>query len=240
MTDPIATATANVRRFLGMPDDEPTELTFFYEGRVFLAHAMNSTQHVQLLRQAEKREGFNGAYQLVNGPLNPQLFFRYEPNKIHRGWNGRANDPMVLSLRALFLDCDPERIKGISATDAEKAEAKAVADAIAEAMGSAVGHNTVGRGDSGNGYFVLVALQPCEWSSETTAKISKLLGLLNRKFGVPKRVKIDTSVSNPARLMPAAGTWKRKGWNSPERPHRLTSFTCSETVERVPLEVLCG
>lgn len=240
MTDLLQAATVNVRRFLGMPADEPTELTFFYEGRVFLAQATNAANHVQLLRAAEKREGFNGAYQLVNGPLNPQLFFRYEPNKIHRGWNGRANDPMVLSLRALFLDCDPERIKGISATDEEKAKACEVADAIADAMGAAVGHNAIGRGDSGNGYFVLVALQPVPPTAETTTKISKLLGLLNRKFGVPKIVKIDTSVSNPARLMPAAGTWKRKGWNSPERPHRLTTFTCAESVERVPLEVLCG
>jgi hypothetical protein len=101
------------------------------------------------------------------------------------------------------------------------------------------GAGAVGRGDSGNGYFVLLALVPIEPSNETTVKISKLLGLLHRKFGRPG-VKIDTSVSNPARLMPAAGTWKRKGWSTAERPHRITSFVCAETITRVPLEALCG
>jgi hypothetical protein len=240
MSDRIETATATVRRFLGMSADEPTELTFFCEGRIFLAQSRTAQDHVRLLREAERMSGFNGAYQLVNGPLNPQIYARYEPNKIHKAWNGRANDTVIQSLRAIFFDCDPERLKGISATDEEKRAACEVADAVVAMFSSAVGANAVGRGDSGNGYFVLVAISPIPPTAETTTKISKLLGLLNKKFGREKVVKIDTSVSNPARLMPAAGTWKRKGWNSPERPHRLTSFTCSETVERVPLEVLCG
>lgn len=237
--DLLDVTTGRVRRFLGMPDDEPTELTFFYQGSVAVAHALTAPDHVRLLREAERRPGFNGAYQLVNGPLNPQVFARYEPNKVHKAWNGRANDKVIQSLRAVFLDCDPERLKGISATDDEKLQARGVAAAVADFLVRKVGSGAVGRGDSGNGFFVLLALQPCPPSSETTAKVSKLLGLLNRKFGRPG-VKIDTAVSNPARLMPAAGTWKRKGWSTPERPHRLTSFTCDEVVERVPLEVVCG
>lgn len=240
MSDAIQTATATVRRFLGMPDDEPTELTFFCEGRIFLAQARTVQDHVRLLRESERMNGFNGAYQLVNGPLNPQIYARYEPNKILKAWNGRANDSVIQTLRAIFFDCDPERLKGISATDEEKATAREVAEAVAEMFTGAVGSNAIGRGDSGNGFFVLVALQPIEPTAETTAKVNKLLVLLNKKFGREKVVKIDTSVSNPGRLMPAAGTWKRKGWHSPERPHRVTSFTCGATVERVPLEVLCG
>lgn len=237
--DPLAATTARVRRFLGMPDDEPTELTFFCEGKISIAHAMTLADHVRLLRAGERERGFNGAYQLVNGPINPQVFHRYKPNEIHRAWNGRANDTVIQTLRAVFLDCDPERLKGISATDAEKQEARGVAAAVADFFAKSVGEGAIGRGDSGNGFFVLLAVQPCAPSAETTAKISKLLGLLHRKFSRPG-VKIDTSVSNPARLMPAAGTWKRKGWSTDERPHRMTSFACSETVERVPLEVICG
>lgn len=237
--DALAETTARVRRFLGMPDDEPTELTFFCEGRISVAHAMNAAEHVRLLRQGERERGFNGAYQLVNGPINPQVFHRYEPNKIHKAWNGRVNDTMIQSVRAVFLDCDPERIKGISATDAEKRAADAVARAVADAFASSVGAEAVGRGDSGNGFFVLLAVEPFAPTPETTAKIAKLLGLLNRKFRVPG-VKIDTSVCNPARLMPAAGTWKRKGWSTAERPHRMTSFECADNVARVPLEAICG
>lgn len=237
--DSIGIATANIRRFLGMPDDEPTELTFFNEGRISVAHAMTFEDHVRLLRIGERERGFNGAYQLVNGPINPQVFARYEPNKIHRAWNGRVNDTMIQSLRAVFLDCDPERIKGISATDSEKQSALDVACTVAEFFRTTLGEGVVGQGDSGNGFFVLIAIEPVPPSAETTMKISKLLGLLHKKFGAPG-VKIDTSVSNPARLMPSAGTWKRKGWSTPKRPHRITSFECHATVTRVPLEDICG
>ena len=69
-------------------------------------------------------------------------------------------------------------------------------------------------------------------------RISDFLKLLNRKFGTDT-VKLDCSCFNPARLMPMPGTWKRKGRNAPERPHRLTTFTCAPDVRRVALQALC-
>ena len=110
----LAIETAMVRRFLGMPDDEPTELTFFAQGRILLAQVENLEAHVQALRDAESIRGFNGSYQLVNGPLVPEIFARYEPNTIDWAWNGRCNDKNIQLVRAMFLDCDPKRIKGIS------------------------------------------------------------------------------------------------------------------------------
>src|SRR5690606_5376767 len=144
----IEASTARARRFLGMPDDEPTELTLFYEGRVSIAHAMTRADHVRLLREAEQRRGFNGAYQLVNGPIVPEVFVRYEPNKIHRARNGRVSDPQIQRLRAIFLDCDPVRIKGISATDEEKALAVDVAHSVGAYLASVVGREAIGIGDS--------------------------------------------------------------------------------------------
>jgi len=235
--DELSEQTARQRRFLGMANSEPTELTFFVEGRIWIAQVTNAAEHVRALRQAEQMRGFNGAYQLVNGPLVPELFARYEPNRVVRAWNGRANDTNIQSVRALFLDCDPVRIKGISATDAEKAAALEVTDRVVALLATKVPAEAIGRGDSGNGYFVLVALEPVEPSVALTTRISALLNALQRKFGTPT-VKIDCAVANPARLMPAAGTWKRKGWDAPERPHRRTCFTCADVVERVAVEVL--
>lgn len=235
--DELDASTRRVRRFLGMPDDEPTELTFFVHGKIWLAQVATLADHVRALRSAERIRGFNGSYQLVNGPLVPELFARYEPNRIDRAWNGRANDTNVTALRALFLDCDPKRIKGISSTDAEKNAAREVTDRVYELFASSVPESAVGRGDSGNGFFLLVAIEPVAPSDETTDRISLLLNGLNRKFGTDM-VKIDVSVSNPARLMPAAGTWKRKGYSTKGRPHRMTSFVCSDTPTRVPLEAL--
>lgn len=235
--DDIAAETRRVRGFLGMAEDEPTELTFFVEGRIWLAQVRTLSDHVRALRHAETIRGFNGSYQLVNGPLVEEIFARYEPNKVHRAWNGRANDKNIQQVRALFLDCDPIRIKGISSTDAQKQAAREVADAVCELLVTRVPAESIGRGDSGNGFFVLVALEPFAPTAETGKRIGALLALFQRKFGTDS-VKIDQSVFNPARLMPAAGTWKRKGWHTPERPHRKTSFSCTETTIRAPLEAI--
>lgn len=234
----LPVATTLVRRFLAMPDDEPTELTFFYEGRIHVAQATDAEQHARLLREAQKRRGFTAAYMLVNGPLNPAIFARYEPDTIVKGWNGRASDADILKRRALFCDVDPKRPKGISATDDEKAEAAEVSDRLESWLRAEVGRNAVARGDSGNGCFLLVALEPRDVVKDDVPRISNLLRLLNKKFGT-ERVKIDESVFNAARLMPAPGTWKRKGRDTAERPHRQTSFCPPATIERVPMEVLC-
>jgi hypothetical protein len=228
--------TPVVRRFLGIEDAEPIELTFFCEGRILVAHATDLENHVRLLREAGQRSDFNGAYQLVNGPMNPDLLARYESNRIHKAWNGRATDRDIGTLRAVFLDVDPVRPKGISSTDVQLREACDVADKVERFLSEALGGDgAIGRGCSGNGYFLLVALEPRPNDPADVARISAFLRTLNELFGTPT-VKIDQAVANAARLMPAPGTWKRKGTNTPERPHRETSFCCRANVKRVPLE----
>lgn len=235
----LETGTVVVRRFLGVGADEPIELTAFVEGRIHVAHARSQAEHLQLLREGDRLRGCNGLYQLVNGPMDRALLARYEPGRWHRAWNGRATDRDIGTLRAIFLDCDPIRPKGISSTDEQLRQAWTVADAIERWFADLLGDSlAIGHGCSGNGYFTLIAIEPVSPSPETTQRISKLLGLLNKKFGT-STVKIDTSVSNPARLMPAPDTWKCKGTSTDERPHRMTSFSCRSTVRRIPLEVLC-
>lgn len=230
--------TPIVRGFLGVDDAEPVELTFFCEGRIMLAHATDAEHQVRLLREAERRSDFNGAYQLVNGPMDPSLLARYAPNEIHRAWNGRTTDRDIGTRRAIFLDVDPVRPKGISSTDEQLREASHVADRVENFLAEALnGDGAIGRGCSGNGYFLLVALEPRPVVAEDVARISAFLKSLNDAFGT-KTVKIDQAVANAARLMPSPGTWKRKGQSTPERPHRQTSFCCRARVTRVPLEAL--
>lgn len=231
--------TALIRRFLEMNESELVELTVFVEGRIHVAHARGADEHVRLLRDAEQIRGFNGAYQLVNGPIDDSLGARYEPARWHKAWNGRATDKDVRQLRAIFLDCDPVRPKGISSTDDQLRAACDVCLAVEAWFASVLGDpSCIGHGCSGNGYFSLIALEPTVPTAETTRRISRLLEVLQKKFGT-EHVKIDRAVANAARLMPAPGTWKRKGVDSPERPHRMTSFICKPTVRRVPLEALC-
>lgn len=230
--------TALVRRFLGIAPEEFIELTAFVYGRPHVAQCNTEGDQSRLLREADAIRGFNGSYMLVNGPLDPALGARYEPNRWDSGWNGRATDRDVGLLRAVFLDVDPIRPKGISATEEQRSAALEVAlsveDWLARELG---GSGPIGHGCSGNGYFILIALDQLAPSVETTRRISRFLDVLQKRFGT-EMVKIDRAVANPARLMPAPGTWKRKGRNTPERPHRMTSFVCAPEVRRVPLEAL--
>jgi hypothetical protein len=76
--------TAAVRRFLGVCAEEAIELTAFVEGRIHIAHARSAEEHIRLLREGDKIRGCNGIYQLVNGPMDPSLLYRYEPGQWQR------------------------------------------------------------------------------------------------------------------------------------------------------------
>jgi hypothetical protein len=231
--------TGLMRHFLAIAPDEPVELAAFIQGRVQVAYAHSPEEQVRRLSEVQLRSDFNGAYTLVNGPFNRALLARYAPDCWHRAWNGRVSDADITSLRAAYIDCDPIRPKGISATDDEHRAAQDVCTEMQAWLAKVLGDDSpLGFGYSGNGSFILVALEPRAPSKETTQRIGKFLSLLQRKFGT-ETVQIDGAVSNPARLMPAPGTWKRKGVGTHERPHRLVSFTCKPTVHRVALEALC-
>jgi len=231
--------TGLIRHFLAITPDEPVELTAFVQGRIQVAHVDTVEDHHNRLSEIQKREDFNGAYLPLNGPFNPALLARYTRNQWHRAWNGRVSDADIRFRRAIYIDCDPVRPKGISATQDEYDAAQRVARTLCEWLAPRIGGSSpIGAGCSGNGAFILIAIEPTSPSKETTQRIGKFLNLLQKKFGTDA-VKIDATVSNPARLMPAPGTWKRKGVDTPERPHRMVSFTCQPTVVRVPLESLC-
>jgi hypothetical protein len=64
----------------------------FVSGRPHVADAMTELDQVRLFEEAQRMRGFNGAYQLVNGPINPALGARYQPNRVHPAWKGRVGD----------------------------------------------------------------------------------------------------------------------------------------------------
>jgi hypothetical protein len=238
-------ATTLIRRFHCMPDDEPTELAFFERGkRIHVAHAMTAASHARLLHEGSTVRNFEAAYMLVNGPIEPSIFYRYPHDRVCWADNERVKDHEIQRRRALFIDIDVDRAKGISATDDELRAAVAVADRVESFLSDVLGGDSaIGRGCSGNGFFLLIAIEPIVVAAkgerdETAERISGFLGLLAKKFNAPP-VKIDTAVFNAARLMPAPGTMKCKGIDSPERPHRRTSFVCRPNPTRVPIERIC-
>lgn len=234
--DYLPVSLALWRRFLGVADTECQEVIAMVRGKPWVGYARSEQEQVSMLRRAQSTRDFSGAYLLVN-PIDPRISERYHPGDWCSAHAGRASDKEITWRRAIFIDVDPVRPKGISATDAERAAARAVACGVRELLESRVGKDAVAWGSSGNGYFMLLAIDPVVPDKSHGTRIKKLLDGLQAKFGCPA-ASVDGTVHNAARLMCAPGTWKRKGAGSQERPHRLTSFVCQPDPVRVPLEVV--
>jgi hypothetical protein len=238
----LEVSTVLIRRFLGIAEDEFIELTAFVNGKAWVAQCNTYEQHVDLLRRAHDIRGFAGSYMLVNGPLDPTLSSRYEQNRWQPANNKRAMDRDIQSRRAIFIDVDPVRPSGISATNDEQRAAWEVGNAIQEDLAKRIGRTPIGWTSSGNGFAILVAIEPAPNTPELKDLIARGLKALSKKYST-ERVSIDGSVFNAARLMSCPGTWKRKGRHTDERPHRMTSFSCALNpttgeADRVPLTEL--
>ncbi|HQP37394.1 MAG TPA: hypothetical protein PLI95_19555 [Polyangiaceae bacterium] len=241
-TDPARTFTSleisviKSRAFFGVADDETIELTAFdTRKKVSVAYVRNLDDQVRLMVEADRRSDVAGVYTCFNR-LHPGLFARIGEGK----WipfATRASDHDVTHVRAVYLDFDAKRPRDISASDDEKRAAYDASLACEQWLASELGDDCLARGDSGNGYSLFIALEPVPPSDMTRTKIDRFLKAVSAKFGTD-RVKIDQTVSNPARLCPAFGTRKRKGVDCAERPHRGTFFICRPIARRVPIEAL--
>lgn len=222
--DELEISTVLIRTFLGIAKCELIELTAFVNDRAWIAQCETIEQHIELLRRAHDLRGYRGSYVLVNGPINPELAARYEQRRWIPANNGRATDKDIGTRRAVFIDVDPIRPKGISSTNEEFEAARDVAWRLRDDLASNFGPLCLGFGCSGNGFYILIAIKPLSSPLDSNPDVERFLKAVARKFGT-ERVKIDRAVANPARLMSCPGTWKRKGRHTDERPHRMTSFS---------------
>jgi hypothetical protein len=228
------------RRFFDIAADEPLELVALPPSPKqvpHVAYASSVDDCVRLMREAANIPRATGTY-LVPNKIKPAIAARYPRDRWCRADAGRAADHEIDLVRSIYIDCDAERPKGISATDREKAHARALLRIVEDFLVQKLGDDRpLARGDSGNGFSLFIAVEPFVPSAATSSQVEKLLKALARKFEVTG-AKIDTSVFNPARLVPAFGTLKTKGESTDDRPHRSTHFSCRPVVRRVPLEVL--
>jgi hypothetical protein len=155
-----------------------------------------------------------GVYFTLN-PVNPDLLAR-RCNRVEVADSGlQTADKDILRRRWLLVDADPQRVAGVSSTDAEKALSLEVIRAVREHL--------VGKGwsdpimaDSGNGHHLLYGV---DLPADDGGTVQRVLQALAHQFNTDA-VKIDTSVYNPARICKLYGTLSRKGDHTPERPHR--------------------
>ena len=178
-----------------------------------------------------------GVYVTVN-PVSRDLLAR-AANRTKRWAKHTTSDSDILHRNWLFVDIDPERPTGISSSEPEHQAALSLGRRIYRFLieEMEMKSESVVLGDSGNGSHLLVRVDlPNDRESEKL--IRRCLDSLSLLFD-DDSVKIDTSVTNAARLVKVPGTLAAKGDSLSERPHRLAHLLeAPEQVRPVHREVL--
>ncbi|MFL6213321.1 MAG: DUF3987 domain-containing protein [Blastocatellia bacterium] len=157
----------------------------------------------------------------------------------------RIADKDVLFDSWFFIDIDPERPSGISSTDDELDAALGVQMDVRDwLIQKGVPPQSMVTAVSGNGAYILVKLPNYSVTPELVEAKKRLLKYISERFST-KEVKVDDKVYNPARLMAAIGTQKRKGDETSDRPHRRShiyrvagqAFDPKQSQEVVPFDL---
>jgi hypothetical protein len=175
-----------------------------------------------------------GIYVILNR-INPELLARAN-NRLQAKPKHTTSDPDIIERRWLYLDFDPCRPAGVSATDAEHNAALERAICVRDFL-AGLGWPEPIYCDSGNGGHLLYRLPPLDLDRGTSL-VKLCLQALATRFS-DNLVKLDESTANAARLCKLYGTLARKGDFMPDRPHRIAQILDEpERLEPVPVECL--
>jgi hypothetical protein len=161
-----------------------------------------------------------GIYFVLN-PVDAALLARAQ-NRLKAADNKTptTQDKEILCLRWLYIDIDPKRSTGISASEEELELATALRNTISKALkkkGFAQGIPAC----SGNGAHLLIRLPDLPANDQNIQTNKLALEAIQGKFGTDQ-LEIDLKVFNPARICKLYGTWARKGDHTDDRPHRMS------------------
>src|SRR5258708_35613769 len=188
---------------------------------------------------ATQLDGKAPAVYVTPNPVQPDVAARAFSRLKSRA-DETTRDSEILRRRWLLIDADAVRAAGISATEAEHAEALERAEIIAEFLAS-MGWPEPIRADSGNGGHLLYRIDLPN-DPESAALVAGVLKALATVFD-DDQVKIDTSVANAAKIWKLYPTLVCKGDSTPERPHRRSRLLSApeqpEVVTRAALAALC-
>jgi AAA domain len=168
-------------------------------------------------------------------PVNRALMAR--SNKLEKQKN-TTSDADIVCLRWAFIDIDPKRPAGISATEEER---QASFDCREKILSD---HDSIRAsaifGCSGNGSWVLIRLPDYPNDEEHGAIVERFLKALAARYSGDYRgvnVEIDSATVNASRVMPFVGTFKCKGVDTPDRPHRLVSLDSPLATRPAPFDL---
>ena len=128
------------------------------------------------------------------------------------------------------VDIDPKRPAGISASDTELAIAARKAKEMTAFLESF--DVPIVKAQSGNGYHILIFLQPLTCDEDSTLAFKHIGDLIASRF------QTDTTIYNPARIWKLYGTVARKGDDTAERPHRRAKIQLPDEIIRIPFAAL--
>ena len=197
------------------------------------AHALTADDAVQLAAEAERWTA-QGVY-LLPAKLRTGAETRHSSPGT---WytipkRGGTADSDVEARQILAVDLDVERPTNTSATDAEMALSVAVAERAIAYLVPIVGADSLAYLHSGNGRQVWLALAGLPVTPEVKSLLSALLTGLAAILNT-EAVHVDLTLVDAKRILPAAGTTKKKGARGiPERPHRRTAIVTPEHVKRL-------
>lgn len=201
------------------------------------AHADDARTAARLASVAD-RWNCPGVYIIANA-IDPAVATRDVAGQWHDAPKGGSTTDAEISARtSLVIDVDAVRPKGTSATEDEMAHTATVATRIHdEIAGILEGDDAIAFAHTGNGRMLFLALASLDPAGAGQRHEAILLALAARY--TTERAKIDLSVHDAKRLVPAWGTFKKKGAPGiPSRPHRRTAFTCADEVRRLTLDDL--
>lgn len=183
----------------------------------------------------QKLDGRSEGIYVVLNPFNPVLLSRAN-NRLQAKPKHTTSDSDIVQRRWLYIDADPVRPAGISASEEEHQAAIRRAAEIREFLQS-LGWPEPIFADSGNGAHLLYQL-PELHLVRAGELVKACLKALASRFSDPL-VTVDESTASAARLCKLYGTMARKGDSTPSRPHRRSGIIEEpERIEAVPFELL--
>lgn len=169
------------------------------------------------------------------GELKEYCRAKVQHNKFMAGVT-TTSDPDVERYRWLFVDFDPERPTGISATDEEVEKARKLCQKVLAYLRDNGWPEPVSA-FSGNGYHLFYRINVNN-DAEGKSLVERCLKALSLLFSTDE-VKVDTTNYNPSRICKLHGTLAQKGANVPSRPHRMSGIIhVPEMLEMVDEDLL--
>lgn len=156
----------------------------------------------------------------IMNQINPDCYSRPQREKLMVS-KTTTNDKDIVGRNFILVDLDPKRTTGVGSSDKELYAARVKAANVYNFLLDN-GFNKPIVAMSGNGYHIMI---PCAFpnTEEVNNTIKRFLNALSMLFS-DDNVEVDTVNFNAARICKLYGTVAKKGYNSDDRPHRLSKI----------------